>query len=302
MHTLGGKSDKPVHVPAITSAGGNGDNSGNGIQREWAATTIKLAVPALLSTLSDPFLSMVDTSFCGRMGTPALAALAAATSIFSLAFHTFKATTATMSSLISAEPPDNHANLTVSSIRVGVFAGIFLTALLLHFRTPLLSLLSVTATSSPEVYKLAISYLSIRALAAPAVLILTITEGIHRGLLDTGAPLRASLAAASINLVLDPVLIFTLNLGVAGAAAATVAAQYSAAFYLLLSLKRRGLLAKPSAIGVSSSSATTSSLSFLKSNITMLVSRLSMLAAWSFSTRRAMQVRRASERRVSVSR
>ena len=223
----------------------NGNTHGNNIQRVWARTTIALAIPALLSTLSDPFLSMVDTSFCGRIGTQALAALAASTSVFSLAFHTFKATTATMTSLISAEPASNHAELTRSSLRVGALTGVLLSCLLLHLRTPLLSLLSVTPSKSPAVYNLAIDYLSIRALAAPAVLSLTITEGIHRGLLDTKAPLYAALSAAAINLVLDPFLMFTMDLGVKGAAAATVAAQYCAAFYLLLSLKKRGLLRKP---------------------------------------------------------
>lgn len=62
-------------------------------------------------------------------------------------------------------------------------------------------------------------------------------EGTFRGAGDTLTPLPVTAAIALINLVLDPLLMFNFNMGMAGAAIATVAAQYTGAvLYLALLL------------------------------------------------------------------
>jgi len=90
------------------------------------------------------------------------------------------------------------------------------------------------------------SYLRIRALSAPAVLVETVAIGAYRGLLDTRTPLLVSGAANFVNLVLDPILIFGLGpvpaFGVAGAAAATAAAEWGSAAVFWVMLTREGLL------------------------------------------------------------
>lgn len=53
----------------------------------------------------------------------------------------------------------------------------------------------------------------------------SLVQGVFRGLGDTAAPLRATLLANAVNLLLDPLLMFRLELGVRGAAYATVAAE-----------------------------------------------------------------------------
>jgi Na+-driven multidrug efflux pump len=59
------------------------------------------------------------------------------------------------------------------------------------------------------------------------------TQGICRGRGDTVTPLVASLVAALVNIVLDPVLMFTGGLGMAGAAGATAVATYAGCVYIL---------------------------------------------------------------------
>jgi len=51
-----------------------------------------------------------------------------------------------------------------------------------------------------------------------------------RGLLDVVTPLKVSLISQAMNVILDPIFIFYLNLGVKGAALATCAAEVTAAF------------------------------------------------------------------------
>src|SRR5690625_4295143 len=86
-----------------------------------------------------------------------------------------------------------------------------------------------------------VEYLRIRALAGPALLIITAGLGIFRGWQDTRTPLHVSLLLNLVNLVLDPILIFGVGWGLRGAAVATAIAQWAeaAAFLWLISSRRR---------------------------------------------------------------
>ncbi|CAM9182759.1 unnamed protein product [Hapterophycus canaliculatus] len=97
-------------------------------------------------------------------------------------------------------------------------------------------------------FREASGYLKVRALAAPAVLLIMVSEGVFRGHANTRAPAVAALSAAAANIVLDPFLMFTLSMGVAGAAGATALAQYLAvAIYgsMLWTGARKGSMAVP---------------------------------------------------------
>lgn len=53
-------------------------------------------------------------------------------------------------------------------------------------------------------------------MAAPAVLMIMVSEGVFRGHANTKAPATAAMSAAVTNIVLDPIFMFTLGMGVAG--------------------------------------------------------------------------------------
>lgn len=75
-----------------------------------------------------------------------------------------------------------------------------------------------------------------------------VSEGVFRGHANTRAPAVAALSAAVANIILDPIFMFTLSMGIAGAAGATVFAQYFAvAIYgtMLWRGARRGTMAVP---------------------------------------------------------
>lgn len=55
-----------------------------------------------------------------------------------------------------------------------------------------------------------------------------VSEGVFRGHANTGAPAVAALSAAVANVVIDPIFMFSLSMGIAGAAGATAFAQYLA--------------------------------------------------------------------------
>ena len=93
--------------------------------------------------------------------------------------------------------------------------------------------------ASPEVAEPAVQYLRIRALAFPAALLNLASHGIYRGYQDTRTPMWISVGVNAFNAVLDPVLIFGLGWGLAGAAWATVCAQWVGAAVFILLLGRR---------------------------------------------------------------
>ncbi|MGI9666711.1 MAG: MATE family efflux transporter, partial [Acidimicrobiia bacterium] len=88
--------------------------------------------------------------------------------------------------------------------------------------------------AAPEVAAEATTYLQIRFLALPAMLVAMVGHGVFRGHSDTRTPLWVAGGMNAVNLVLDPILIFGFDLGVAGAAWATVVAQVVAAVWFLI--------------------------------------------------------------------
>jgi putative MATE family efflux protein len=83
-------------------------------------------------------------------------------------------------------------------------------------------------------------YLFVRSFAFLPSLLSLIGFSAFRGTLDTSTPLKISATSNVFNAVLDPVLMFTMNMGVTGAALATLAAEViSAASFLSIMLRRK---------------------------------------------------------------
>jgi len=78
--------------------------------------------------------------------------------------------------------------------------------------------------SSPRAAGYTVDYLRTLCAGAPLIFLYYACEGTFKGRGDMGRPLRALGIAVLLNLVLDPLLIFTLKLEVLGAALATVIA------------------------------------------------------------------------------
>ena len=201
-----------------------------------------LAVPALGSLVADPLLSLVDTAFVGRISTDALAGLGVATALFGVAFFVFNfleyGTTTQVGLAVGADEPAAAARATGAALRMAVVAGIVSLGIVELAADPLLRLLGASEGARAE----ALTYVRIRALAAPAVLTVRAAHGAFRGYQDTRTPFVVTAVINGINLVLDPILIFAAGWGIAGAATATVAAQWAGAAWLVVLLRR---LARP---------------------------------------------------------
>jgi putative MATE family efflux protein len=278
------------------------------INYHWNHQNMAIALPAMIGVLDDQLLSLMDTAFVGRVGSTELAALGACTSIFHLAFHVFRATTAATTSLVASslqKSKESARRVTAASLWLGLSLGIGVWVALYTGGNFFMTVMGVT--SSSPLRPAASEYLFTRAWAAPAVLLLNVAEGAFRGYGDTVVPLLASLTAACINLVLDPFFIFTAGWGVKGAAAATVLAQFVGVAVYAYKLTTRGMLParkknKKSSIpapkpvvsapdgGNTEIKSGTVIRTILGANASMLVKQGSLLLGWSYATARATRI------------
>lgn len=326
----------------LTSLSKSTTNEKKNEKYKWSSKTIGIALPALIGAITDPLLSLIDTAFVGQLkySKIKLASLGACTSIFHLAFNAFRSTTAATTTLVSESltksknnnnsdcDDDETRRVTAASIQFGLLSGIILIISLLsssnfllscmgiNKQLPSISTITKSADTSLLLHKSASSYFNIRALSAPFVLFCTVAEGIFRGYANTTIPLYASLLAASVNLVMDPLLMFSFsfpvvrnigaNLGISGAAAATSLSQCFAAFlYLFFLIKKRMVILpniskifnrqsnnnpKKKKNNVLNKSTRQIWNTILKANLTMMLKQGSLLLAWSYATAKATRI------------
>ena len=203
------------------------------------ARIFALAIPAVGALAADPLLSLADTAFVARLGPEALAALGINGAIFGFAFVVFNflayVTTPLVARALGADDRPEALAVISRALILGVVLGLAASLLLWVLAPQLLDLMQTGA----EVRSPALSYLQIRAWAAPAVLVTLAAHGSFRGLADTRTPLVVALVVNVINIVLNPILIFGFGMGVAGSALASLLAQYLGAAMLIRRLRRR---------------------------------------------------------------
>ena len=205
---------------------------------------LDLAVPALAGLAAGPLVSLVDTAFVGQLGRVPLGALGVNTSIFSMTFVIFNflayGTTPRVGKAVGNDDRAEAGRVVMRALTLAVGAGIVALIALQALARPILVLMG----ASEELMGPALAYLRIRALAGPAVLLITASHGAFRGYQDTRTPMVVTLGFNVVNGGLDPLLIFVFDWGLAGAAAATAVGQWVGALtflHLLLKARREEL-------------------------------------------------------------
>ena len=214
---------------------------------------MRLALPALGALAADPLVTLVDTAYVGRLGAEPLASLGVAAAVFGLAFAIANFLPYGATPLIAAAAGSGDrasaGRLGRGALALAIGAGVFATAALALTAPAVARLLG----ASPEVIDGTVVYVRIRSASLPAVLLVLASHGIYRGHQDTRTPLIVSIGVSALNLILDPILIFGFDLGLAGAAWATAAAQWAGAltFVALMGQRHRRQLELSSGRGLS---------------------------------------------------
>ncbi len=190
-----------------------------------ARQLITLALPATATLLADPLMGLVDTAVVGRLGAPQLGALGLAVSVLAAAAWVYNflvfGTTSAVARAVGATAHDVAGRRVAHALQVALVLG-SVSAVLLFLMAPavLAGLGAVEELRGP-----ATTYLRIRALGVPFLLLGYVGHGAFRGVSDTRTPLVVVAVANLVNAGLTFWLVLGVGLGIAGAAWATVAAE-----------------------------------------------------------------------------
>lgn len=217
------------------------EKSTNSLMLETSITSlvIKMAVPTIFSMLVLSVYGMADMFFVSRLGTSASAAVGIVFSILTMIQAVGSMLGIGAGSIISrslGSGEDSKADAVASvAFFSSVAGGIFVMVLGIIFKTELMKFLGATSTILPYAEDFA-HYILIAAPIMCSSFVLNIM------LRSQGKPklsMVALTAGGIINIILDPIFIFGLKMGIAGAAVATLTSQ-SISFLILLFVYLKG--------------------------------------------------------------
>jgi putative MATE family efflux protein len=206
---------------------------------------LHLGAPAALAALLQAGFLVVDTFWLGRVGAVAIAAASTAGFVMWLA-QTLGEGTANGSGavLANAVGADNEEGARRAA-SAGQALAVWGAAAVSSIGLATASAVFVFMGTAVDVGAAGVGYLRVILLGMPAYFVFVWLSAAFRATGDARTPLKLLAIAASVNLVVDPILIFGLGpfpvLGVTGAALATVASWIASAGWGWVLLGRLGL-------------------------------------------------------------
>lgn len=201
---------------------------------------LRLSVPTIISMLVTAIYNAADTFFVGRISTEATAAVGLAFSVMAIiqamGFFCGQGSGNYLSRMLGAGKRKEAEEMAATGLALALILGILLAAAAIAYLRPLALFLGATGSTVEETA----GYLRIIVLGAPFMIGQFV---INNQLRFQGSALYAMiglLCGAALNIGLDPLLIFVLDMGVEGAALATICGQV-VSFFVLLAGSMRGV-------------------------------------------------------------
>ena len=196
---------------------------------------IGLGIPTTLSMMVTSLYNLADTAFVSMIGndqiTAAVSNLLALMSIIQAIGFTFGMGSGSLvSRLLGKRDRAGADRVGVSAFFAALISGLFIMGLGFIFLTPFLRLLG---SRQEQVLFYSKQYAQYLLIAAPFMCASFVLNNVLRAEGKAVLSMIGLIVGAVINVVLDPLLIFTANLGVAGAAIATCISQITSFLILL---------------------------------------------------------------------
>lgn len=196
--------------------------------------------PILLGSFFQQMYNTVDTMIVGRYaGTLALAAVGATSSFSNLLFGFFvglaSGATVILAQYCGAENEHGIHDAVHTGMALAVIGGLAITVIGVAFAPAIMRLINVP----DNIFDDALMYLRIFLSGMVASTVYNIGAGILRALGDSKRPLYFLIIGCVINVALDLLFVAVFELGVLGAAVATVLSQVISAVMVVICLMRR---------------------------------------------------------------
>lgn len=193
----------------------------------------QMAIPTIISMLVTSFYNMADTLFVGRINTQSTAAVGVSFSVMALiqatGFFFGHGSGNYISRQLGAREYEDAERMSATGFISAVIAGIILGVIGIIFIDPI----SVGLGSTPTILPYTRAYLRIIFMGAPFIMGSFVLNNQMRFQGSASLAMVGIVSGAMLNIVLDPIFIFGLDMGVAGAALATVISQF-VSFCILL--------------------------------------------------------------------
>ena len=205
-----------------------------------AKQILKFSLPLLIGTVFQQFYNMVDSIIVGKfLGTQPFAAVGMTGSItffvLGLVFGACSGFAIPVAQDFGAHDEAGVRRCVANIIHIGVISGLVMT-----LATTLLTRQILVWMDTPEeLMQDAYDYLFWIFLGIGSLMLYNLLAGILRSLGDSTTPLIFLILSSLLNIGLDILLVWTLNVGVKGAAIATVIAQLISGLCCLVFMIRK---------------------------------------------------------------
>ncbi len=200
----------------------------------------RLAVPTIISMLITSFYNMADTFFVGRIGTSATAAVGIVFPVMAiiqaLGFFCGHGSGNSISRHLGSRDEQAAGELAATGFFLAFALGILLMVLGLAFLEPLSRLLGSTDTILPYTK----DYLRYILLGAPYMTAQLVLNNQIRFQGNAFFSMVGITTGGVLNVILDPIFIFVFDLGISGAAIATILSQFISFCLLLAGVRISG--------------------------------------------------------------
>lgn len=193
----------------------------------------KLAIPALISGISEPILSLTDAAVIGNMdlnATESLAAVGIVTTFLSMLIWVLGQTRSAISSIVSQYLGADQLSKVKNLPAQAMFIITSLSLLIIAVTYPLAAQIFKLYNASDLILAYSVDYYHIRVFGFPFTLFTIAVFGTFRGLQNTYHPMLIAITGAIANIVLDIILVYGVEgfvpaMHIKGAAYASVFAQ-----------------------------------------------------------------------------
>jgi len=206
-----------------------------------------LAIPMTLEMMMESLFAIVDIFFVSKIGVNAIAVVGLTESMltitYSLGWGLAMGTTAMIARRVGEQDNDGASIAAVQSIYLALIISIPIMLTGIFFSEDLLKIMGASQSIIDE----GSGYTKLALGSNLIVILIFLINGIFRGAGDATLAMRTLLIANSLNIILDPLLIFGIGpfpeLGIEGAALATVIGRALGIVYQLYHLnKGKGLI------------------------------------------------------------
>lgn len=196
---------------------------------------IKLSIPAIISMMVTNIYNLVDTAFVGQLGNSASGAVGIVFGFMAvlqaIGFMFGNGSGSIISRLLGAKNTEQASKIASTGFFFTLLFGAVVAIISAFVLKPLVMLLGSTETISPY----AQTYISYILVAAPFITASFTMNNLLRYEGKAALGMIGLIVGAVLNIVGDPILMFGLNMGIAGAGLSTCISQIIG-FFVLLSM------------------------------------------------------------------